>query len=115
MIDLDGRDVVIRDDIMARGRHKIDVFFHLAEQCQVRAAGKNRYLVDVGPGTVTIDLDPSLEVEEFTGSEDPICGWVSRGYHQKQPSTTLIGRCVSRGNTCLICRIEIGGLKDASA
>ena len=114
MIDLDGQDVVIRDDIMARGKHKIEVFLHLAEHCQVKPAGKNRYLVGVGPGTVTIDMDPSLDVEEFNGSEDPICGWVSRGYHQKQASTTLVGRCVIKGNTCLVCRIEIGESKPAS-
>ncbi len=115
MIDLDGRDVVIRDDIMAKRRHKIEVFLHLAEDCLVKSLGKNRYLVDVGPGTVTIDLDPSLDVEEFNGSEDPICGWVSRGYHQKQAGTTLVGRCTSQGNTCLVCRIEIGEPKSASA
>jgi len=115
MIDLDGRDVVIRDDIMAKRRHKIEVFLHLAEHCLVKSMGKNRYLVDVGPGTLTIDMDPSLEVEEFNGSEDPICGWVSRGYHQKQAGTTLVGRCTSQGNTCLVCRIEIGESKSASA
>ena len=115
MIDLDGRDVIIRDDILAKGRHKIDVFFHLAEHCLVKSLGKNRYLVDVGPGTVTIDLDPGLDVEEYKGSEDPFCGWVSRGYHQKQAGTTLVGRCISQGNTCLVCRIEIGEPKSASA
>ena len=115
MLDLDGRDVVIRDDITTRGKHKIEIYFHLSEHCQVRPADKNRYLVDVGPGTVTIDLDPSLEVEEFKGSEDPICGWVSRGYHQKQASTTLVGRCITRGSTCLVSRIEIGESKHVSA
>jgi len=114
MIDLDGRDVVIRDDIMTRGKHKIEVFLHLAEHCQVKPVGTNRYLVDVGSGTVTIDMDPSLEVEEFNGSENPICGWVSRGYHQKQASTTLVGRCVIKGNSCVVCRIKIGESKPAS-
>ncbi len=114
MLDLDGRDLVIRDDIIARGKHEIEVFFHLAEYCVVNSAGENRYLVDVGPGTITIELDPCLKVEEFKGSEDPICGWVSRGYHRKEASTTLVGRCTSKGNTCLVCRIEIGQLKQAS-
>ncbi|MEJ2702377.1 MAG: alginate lyase family protein [Sedimentisphaerales bacterium] len=115
MIDLDGRDVVIRDDILAKGKHEIEVFFHLAEDCQLRPERKNRYRVDTGSGTVTIDIDPCLEVEQFHGSEDPICGWVSRGYHQKQAGTTLVGHYVSSGNACLMCRIEIDEPKSASA
>ncbi len=115
MIDLDGRDVVIRDDIFAKRKHKVEVFFHLAEHCQVKPVDRNRYLVDTGSGTVTIDLDPILEVEVLKGSEDPICGWVSRGYHHKQASTTLIGRCVGKGNLCLVCRMAISKPKRASA
>jgi len=114
MIDLDGQDLVIRDDIIARGKHKIEVFFHLAEHCVVIPAGRNRYLVDVGWRTIEIELDPCLQVESFNGSEDPICGWLSRGYHQKEASTTLVGRCTGKGNTCLVCRINIGELKQAA-
>ena len=115
MIDLDGRELVIRDDIMARRRHEIQIFFHFAEHCVVKEAGKNSYLVDVGPGMIVIELDQCLQVESFNASEDPICGWVSRGYHQKKAGTTLVGRCLSRGNTCLLCRIDIGELEQASA
>ena len=105
----------VEADTNARGKHKIEVFFHLAEHCVVIPAGKNRYLVDVGwetiedvgQRTIEIELDPCLKVEEFKGSEDPICGWVSRGYHQKEASTTLVGRCTGEGNICLVCRIYI--------
>jgi hypothetical protein len=122
MLDLDGQELVVRDDIIARGKHKIEVFFHLAEHCVVVPAGRNRYLIDVGwetienvgQRTIEIELDPCLQVESFKGSEDPICGWVSRGYHQKEASTTLVGRCTGEGNTCLVCRINIGKLKQAA-
>ncbi len=107
MLDLDGQELVIRDDIIARGIHKIEVFFHLTENCVVNPAGKNRYIVYVKSGSIEIDLDPCLHVESFNGSENPICGWVSRSYHQKQASTTLIGHCTGRGNTCLVSRINI--------
>ncbi len=114
MLDLDERELVIRDDVIACGKHEIEVFFHLAEHCVVNPAGINRYLVDVGPGTIEIELDHRLRVKEFKGSEDPICGWVSRGYHQKKASTTLVGCCTAEGNTCLVCRIDIGKLKRAN-
>jgi len=122
MLDLDGQELVVCDNVIARGKHKIEVFFHLAEHCVVIPVGKNRYLVDVGcetiedvgRRTIEIELDPCLKVEEFKGSEDPIFGWVSRGYHQKEASTTLVGRCTGEGNTCLVCRIDIGELKQAA-
>ena len=114
MLDLDGQELVVRDDIIAHGKHEIEVFFHLAEHCVVNPAGKNCYLVDVGPGTIEIELDPCLQVASFNGSKDPIFGWVSRGYHQKEASTTLVGRCTGEGNICLVCRINIGKLKQAA-
>jgi len=112
-LDLDGRArrLIVRDDIIACAKHEIEISFHLAEHCVVNPAGGNCYLVDVGLGTITIELDPHLKVEEFKGSEDPICGWISRGYHRKEASTTLVGRCVCKGNTSLVCRIDIGELK----
>jgi hypothetical protein len=115
-LELDGRKrvLIIRDDIMAREAHEIAIFLHLAEHCVAELAGANRYLVNVGPGTVEIELDQRLRVESFKGSEDPICGWVSRGYHQKEPSTLLVGHCVCEGDISLVCRIGIGESKKAS-
>ncbi len=112
-IELDGsnRRVIVRDQVVAREKHEIELYFHLAEHCVVTAAGGNRYFVDAGPGIVTIELDRRLKVETFEGSRDPICGWVSRGYHRKQASTTLVGRCASEGGTSLACTIHIGHTK----
>ena len=70
--------------------------------------GANEFEVNVGPGRVRIELDHKLSVTALAGSEDPIAGWVSRGYHRKAKSTTLIGRCAIEGRTSLVCRIAIG-------
>jgi hypothetical protein len=112
-LDLDGqtRVLIVRDDIVAGGSHEIEIFFHLAEHCVLNQDGENRYVVDVGLGTIQIELDSRFQVELFHGSEDPICGWVSRGYHQKKASTTLVGHCTCEGNTSLVCRISLGELR----
>ena len=73
----------------------------------VNPEGTNSYLVYVNSGTVEIEFDPCLKVKSFKSSEDPIYGWISRGYHQKEASTTLVGSCISKGNMCLVCRINI--------
>ncbi|MFC1793705.1 heparinase II/III family protein [Planctomycetota bacterium] len=115
-LELDGRNrkLIVRDEINAGAKHEIEVFFHFAEHCVVNPANENRYLIDVGQGTVTIELDRCVRVESFSGSEDPICGWVSRGYHRKEPGTTLVGRCTCEGNTSLVCRFEIGESKQTA-
>jgi hypothetical protein len=108
-LELDGlkRELTVTDDILTRGRHDVEVYFHLAENCRMRQAAPSRYEVDVGPGRVTIELDPRLSVRTPCGSEDPIGGWVSRGYHRKTPTTTLVCRCTAVGNTSLVTRITI--------
>jgi len=109
-LELDGRErvLIIQDEILARGNHEIEVFFHLAEHGSVNAVGPNRYRVDLGPGMIEMELDRGLEIRAFRGSTDPIAGWVSQGYHQKQAGTTLMGRCVCAGHASLTCRIRIG-------
>ena len=112
-LELDGQErvLVVRDDIVGREKHDIALSFHLAEHCVVNPAGGNRFVVDVGPGILQIELDQRLQVDSFKGSTDPICGWVSRGYHQKEASTTLVGHCTCEGNISLVSRIDIGELK----
>jgi len=109
-LELDGRQrkLTVRDEIITRGTHKVEVFFHLAEHCGVKPEGENRFLVDVGPGTVTIQMDSRLDVQILEASENPIGGWVSRGYHQKQPSNTLVGACTYTDGGPLECIIEVG-------
>ena len=106
-LDAQKRELIVRDDILARGKHDIEVYFHFAENCRVTRAAPNRYEVDVGPGGVTVELDPRLSVQTLCGSEGPIGGWVSRGYHRKTPSATLVGLCAVAGNTSLVTRIKI--------
>lgn len=106
-LDGPGRLLVIHDEVTARGKHDISVIFHLAEHCVVSPVGHNRYRIDVGPGTVEMELDSSLQVELFRGSTNPIYGWVSRGYHRKKECTTLVGRYTSGGSASFISRIEI--------
>ncbi len=109
-LQLDGpeRTLVCVDQILTRGRHEVSLQFHLAEQCSVRSTGPHSFEVDAGPGTVSVELDPHLSVRTVCGQDEPIGGWVSRGYHRKMPSHTIVGHCVCEGSLALVCRIHIG-------
>src|SRR5262245_53624826 len=108
-LELDDRSriLTIQDDIVATGTHEIAAYFHLAEDALLFADGPNRYRIAVGAGTVTLQVDASLAVELLMGSEKPIGGWVSRGYHRKVPGTTLIARARCEGNGSYGSRVEI--------
>ena len=55
-----------------------------------------------------LEVDLRLAVDTLTGSEDPIGGWVSRGYHRKVPTTTLIARGRCDGDSSFVSRVNIG-------
>jgi hypothetical protein len=109
-LDLDERSriLTIQDDIVANGTHEIAVHFHLAEDALVSAERPNRYKIEVGGGTVALEMDAHLGVDVVKGGDEPIGGWTSRGYHRKVPSTTLIARGRCPGNRSYVSRIEIG-------
>jgi len=109
-LELDGaaRRLTVWDELVGSGRHDVVVYFHLAEQCRIRSQEGNAFTIDVGRGTMRIELDARLSAESWTGSEDPIAGWVSRGYHRKTPATTLAGRGVADNTAPVVCRIDLG-------
>jgi hypothetical protein len=113
-LDGPGRRLIVRDDIVARGHHEVDIYFHLAEHFRIVRSASNRIEIDAGSADVAIELDPRLSVRMLTGSEDPAGGWVSRGYHRKTPSTTLVGHGTSSGDLTLISRILVGERKQTS-
>ena len=109
-LDLDGQSqtLTIRDDLLTGGKHTASLCFHLSEQCVVTTTNAHCYEIAVSTGTVTLEVDPRLSVQALTGSEKPIGGWVSRGYHQKVQTTTLLASTDFRGDTTFVCRITIG-------
>jgi uncharacterized heparinase superfamily protein len=99
--------LTICDEIVAHGTHEITVCFHIAEDASVSAARANEYRIDVAGGTVVLEIDGCLSVETLRGSEEPVGGWVSRGYHRRAPSTTLMARGRSNGTSSFVSRVRI--------
>jgi len=107
-LDADSGTVTLRDDILAKGSHDATLRFHVAEDVAVLDAGDNRYELHLhAGGKVTIELDPALTVEVVRAAEDTIGGWVSRGYHQKAPASTIVARRRTRGMASLITRLRV--------
>jgi hypothetical protein len=109
-LDLDERTgiLTIRDDMVASRSHEITAYFHLAEDALLSMERPNRYRIAVGGGAVTLEVDTRFAVGVLTGGDEPIGGWVSRGYHRKVPGTTLIARGCCHGDSSFVSLVDIG-------
>jgi Heparinase II/III-like protein/Heparinase II/III N-terminus len=99
--------LVVTDEILAQAPHDVAIHFHVAETAEVTPAGERSFDIRVEGGVARLTFDEALRVELLRGSLDPLAGWVSRGYHRRSPSTTLLARTRTRGPLTLVCRIEL--------
>ncbi|MFO1402552.1 MAG: heparinase II/III family protein, partial [Steroidobacteraceae bacterium] len=106
-LDAATRTLAIEDEIVSEGAHQVALHFHLAEHCELEPPVGQRCVIRVGAQRVTLRVDPSLELAVLPSSEDPIQGWVSRGYHHKVAAPLLVARGRTSGNTRLRCTIEL--------
>jgi hypothetical protein len=111
MLDKDARLVVIEDRLQMRAAHDVELFLHCAEHCSVEPV-PGGFALRRGPWTVVVALPQQRPAESrlHCGSLEPLCGWVSRHYDQRQPSPTIVWRARLAGEsllrTELMCRSD---------
>jgi hypothetical protein len=110
-LDLDGASgvLMLSDEIQANAAHEVAICFHFSESCRIRQVRPGCWDIATGDVHAVFELDERLRVELVTASDPPRGGWISRGYHRKSPTGTLIGRCRQQGSATYNCRITIGG------
>ncbi len=107
----DARELTITDRLEGKKRHSARVLWHLSEYCRIEKRDQNVIEVTCGDvGRAVIEMDPRLHVSVIHGGEDPIMGWVSRGYHRKTPSSTIIGSVDFDGPTEFSTGVALGCL-----
>jgi hypothetical protein len=93
VLEKSARRILVEDSIEALGRHQVEIFFHCSEDCAVEAIAGG-YAIRRGGKTVTL-LFPGAGVSEtrvLRGSLEPMGGWVSRRFDDKQPAPTIVWR-----------------------
>jgi hypothetical protein len=106
-MDSAARTFTITDTLQMQGEHRVRLFFHVSEDARVRQSGAFQFIVAVAGGTVTLDLDSQLTATMREGCEEPIAGWVSRGYHRKVPAVTIEASMIGHGPLVLHSRVQI--------
>lgn len=107
-LDKKDRVVEIRDEVVGDGEHEVKISLHFGEECEVGPAKEGRFRVCYGRSFLEVEIDPRMAVTCFRGSLEPKMGWMSRGYHRKCASTTVIGRIRSTNGLTLMTRINVG-------
>ncbi|MBN1345164.1 MAG: alginate lyase family protein [Phycisphaerae bacterium] len=103
-----GREVFVEDEVVGEGDHDVMVCFHVSDGVRTDRGEGTTFVVTTDGGEVWITLDEKLSIQVFSGSEDPIAGWVSPGYHRKAIATSVVGTCRFRGGLRLRTQIRIG-------
>jgi hypothetical protein len=91
--------LAIEDEIRGGGLHKVEIYFHISENCSLSITGSNDFVISTEGGSVALAVDERLAIEVISASETTQAGWVSRRYHHKVPTSTIIASGEFRGAT----------------
>ena len=107
VFDKIARRIRIEDRFHMLGEHRIELFFHCSEQCRVEADAAG-YVLSHGDKRLLLRLPEAAGCTHapYRGSKDPILGWVSRHFDEKQPTTTIRWSALVHGNTRLCSQIQ---------
>ena len=96
------RRVQILDVVESKGHHPVRMSFHLGPALSAHMSSEVvfelRWVNDVGKDvTATFKLPDGLTWSLWRGSTDPVLGWYSARFGEKQPSTSVVGEGSVRG------------------
>jgi hypothetical protein len=97
--DKQDRRVLVLDRVECSKGHRVELFWHLAENCLAERAGAHSLLVTGRSRSIRLRLPdlPGSDWRLLRGSLDPIAGWVSRRFDEKVPTTTVLWCCSIHG------------------
>jgi hypothetical protein len=96
------RRVVIEDRLQMKGAHEIELFFHFAEHCEVEADPEGIRVRRAGSTLLlTLPQIAGAATEIVRGSAEPVLGWISRRYDEKEPAPTIVWRARLSGDALL--------------
>lgn len=102
VFDKFARRVFIADRLQMSGTHEVELFFHSSELCRINPVADG-YSLTLNDRSLFLRLPqiPSAASQVYTGSVDPIFGWVSRRFDSKGPAPTIVWKARLTGNSVL--------------
>ena len=88
--DKERRVFHLEDAIECDGAHLVELFWHFSERCRVRVSGTEISAEQDGIRVSLEMMDSGWEIGVRSGEESPPCGWISRSFNVKEPTTTVV-------------------------
>jgi hypothetical protein len=103
-LDKRARRILIEDVLEMEDEHEVELFFHCAEACRVDPAPGGYVLSRDGlEARLLLPEGGAARVER--GALAPICGWASRSFDRREPTSTIVWYARLAGRSVL--RTEI--------
>lgn len=84
------RQFQITDSVECGKQHIVEFFWHFSERCKVIVDGLD-IVAEQGGCKVIMKLNGTgWDIQRYAGQESPPCGWVSRSFNVKTPTTTIV-------------------------
>lgn len=112
VLDKATRHTTVSDHLIGHGQHMVHQHFHVAPECSVTVVSPHQIRLSRGNADITMTFDGRTEVRVVRGSEQASdspefgLGWVSRRYHERIPSCTIVASCKIEGPVCLTTTIS---------
>lgn len=101
------RKIEIRDLFSAKEAHTVQAHFHVAPGCAVERLSDSVVAVSDGSSRLRIrSNDGAMQVLE--ASDTNRRGWISNGYHRREPSQCIVIEARIDGDSDILTRIDIG-------
>jgi hypothetical protein len=101
------RVLTVTDTIDCCKSHEVEIFWHFAEDCEVRTEG-GEVLARHEDVVLRMTMSDSVwQPELIVGQEDPPLGWISRQFDVKISSCSVAWRSVIHGTTSLKTTIRL--------
>ncbi|MCB9290588.1 MAG: alginate lyase family protein [Lewinellaceae bacterium] len=99
--------ITITDNLESDGHHIYEIPFHLHPEIRAEQVSPGEFALSPSGGReVRLRLDESLQPRLIRGAEEPILGWYSPSFLQKEPTTVIYSRFEKEGNFQLTTIIE---------
>jgi hypothetical protein len=99
------RKIIIEDTLECKKQHMIECFWHFSEACRVSKDGNNIKAFNEDHHISLQVSNHYSEIVIFAESFSPPAGWVSRNFHVKAPSFTVMTRTLINSQTTFLTEI----------